>query len=275
MDLGKRQVLEVLRIKDFGAYLGESADSQESVLLPKKELGDVKVGDKLDVFLYKDSSDRLISTLRPAKLQCGELGRLKVKDVGKVGAFLDMGLERDLLLPYKEMEGNPIAGDDVLVYMYVDRSGRLAATMRIYPYLQITDIYKKDDEVTGTVYQNKNFEYLIAVDDKYYGAVPKKEVFDKYAVGMQIKGRVIKVREDGKLDISPRMKAYKQIEEDSALIYKVIEERDGSLGFDDKADPELIKSNFKLSKNAFKRAVGHLLKEGKIIIENNNIKKIG
>ena len=234
MQLGKRQVLEVLRIKDFGAYLGEDKDSEDAVLLPKKEIAGLSIGDKIEVFIYKDSSDRLISTKREAKIEVGSLARLVVKDTSKIGAFLDMGLERDLFLPYKEMEANLIAGDEVLVYMYIDRSDRLAATMRIYPYLSLATEYKKDDEIVGTIYRKKEFEYLVAVDDKYYGAIPKKEAYEKYDVGQQINGRIIKVREDGKLDISPRAKAYKQLGDDAIKIYAYIKEKGGSLGFDDK-----------------------------------------
>ncbi len=272
MQLGKRQVLEVLRIKDFGAYLGEDKDSEDAVLLPKKEIAGLSIGDKIEVFIYKDSSDRLISTKREAKIEVGSLARLVVKDTSKIGAFLDMGLERDLFLPYKEMEANLIAGDEVLVYMYTDKSDRLAATMRIYPYLSLATEYKKDDEIVGTIYRKKEFEYLVAVDDKYYGAIPKKEAYEKYDIGQQINGRIIKVREDGKLDISPRAKAYKQLEDDAIKIYAYIKEKGGSLGFDDKVEPELIKKYFAMSKNAFKRAVGHLLKEGKVEIKEGDIK---
>lgn len=272
MELGKIQSLEVLRIKDFGAYLGENANSEETVLLPKKEIDGLVIGDKINVFLYKDSSDRLISTRRIPKIEVGSLARLVVKDTSKIGAFLDMGLERDLLLPYKEMETNLIAGDEVLVYMYVDRSNRLAATMRIYPYLSISSGYKKDSEVEGTIYRKKEFAYLVAVDDKYYGAIPMKEAYEKYEIGQKISGRVIKVREDGKLDISPRAKAYKQLSADAKKIYDYIEKKGAKLGFDDKAEPEIIRKCFAMSKNAFKRAVGHLLKENKIEIKEGDIR---
>ncbi len=274
MDLGKRQVLKVLRIKDFGAYLGDDADSKESVLLPKKELQDRQVGDEVEVFLYKDSSDRLIASTRQSYISVGEVKRLKVKECGKIGAFLDMGLERDLLLPYKEMTGNLIAGDEALVAMYVDRSGRLAATMRIYPYLRSDSPYRKDDEVSACIYREKEHEYLAAVEESYYGAIPKREVFERYCIGQELRARVLRVREDGKLDISPRRKAYAQLEEDAALIYAYLSEKGGHIGFDDKADPELIRRTFALSKNAFKRAVGHLLKEKKIKLENEDIIKL-
>lgn len=272
MLLGKKQLLRVLRIKEFGAYLGENNDDSEAVLLPKKECKGLKIGDEAEVFVYRDSEDRLICTTRQSKIECGAVASLLVNDINKIGAFLDMGLERDLFLPHKEMLIKPNIGDKILVAMYVDKSDRLAATMYIYKYLKIAGNYKKDDEVVGRIYKITNYEYLVAVDNKFYGAISKREVYENYNLGQEIKARVVNIRQDGKLDLSPREKAYIQLKADADKIYDYLKGCKKGLGFDDKAAPEIIKRYFSMSKNSFKRAVGHLLKEKKIRLENNDIR---
>lgn len=277
IELGKMQTLLVQRVKEFGVYVGEEAGSEVSVLLPKKQVPEgAKPGDEVTVFIYRDSEDRLIATSAAPLLQVGEIAVLDVKDVGKIGAFLDMGLEKDLLLPFKEQTHKVRTGEKVLVALYVDKSQRLAATMKIYSYLSDQTPYKKDDQVSGIIYEiNDTLGAFVAVDNKYYGLIPKKEVFENYREGDEITARVTKVREDGKLDLSPRQKAYIQMDADSAQVLDVMENQfDGILPFTDKADPEIIKREFAMSKNAFKRAVGHLLKEGKIKITENKIEKI-
>jgi len=276
IEIGKRQLLEVVRKKEFGVYLGEMAGADQAVLLPRKQVPEgTETGDKLDVFIYKDSSDRLIATTAQARLQVGETAVLKVKEVGKIGAFLDMGLEKDLLLPFKEQTHRVRAGEECLVALYVDKSMRLAATMKVYPYMSNESPYKKDDKVTGTVYEiNENLGAFVAVDNKYYGLIPDKELYGDIHEGDQVEARVLKVREDGKLDLSPREKAYVQMDADSKLVLKVIDEYEGVLPFNDKVSPEIIKREFHLSKNAFKRAVGRLLKEGKIKITEKTIERL-
>ena len=275
IEIGKRQLLEVVRKKEFGVYLGEKAGADQAVLLPRKQVPEgTETGDKLDVFIYKDSSDRLIATTAQARLQVGETAVLKVKEVGKIGAFLDMGLEKDLLLPFKEQTHRVRAGEECLVALYVDKSMRLAATMKVYPYMSNESPYKKDDKVTGTVYEiNENLGAFVAVDNKYYGLIPDKELYGDIHEGDQVEARVLKVREDGKLDLSPREKAYVQMDADSKLVLKVIDEYEGVLPFNDKASPELIRRETDMSKNEFKRAVGRLLKERKIEILPNAIRK--
>lgn len=276
IELGKRQLLEVLRKKEFGVYLGEKAGDEAAVLLPKKQVPEgTEVGDKIEVFIYKDSEDRLIATTGEASLQVGEVAVLKVKEVGKIGAFLDMGLEKDLLLPFKEQNHKVQVGEECLVALYVDKSRRLAATMKVYSYMSNQSPYKKDDKVTGTVYEiNENLGAFVAVDNRYYGLIPARELFGDIHEGDSVEARVVKVREDGKLDLSPREKSYLQMDADSQMVLKVIDQCGGVLPFNDKASPEVIKDKFHLSKNAFKRAVGRLLKEGKIKITEKTIERI-
>lgn len=274
MDLGKKQILEVARIKDFGAYLTEVGEGEktESVLLPKKQLPeDVTVGMKMEVFLYKDSADRLIATTKEPLLEVGQVKKLKVNDVAKMGAFVDIGLEKDVLLPFKQMEGQVAKGDEVLCALYVDRTQRLAATMRVYPYLKANTQYKKDEEVRGTVYEIQNMSVFVAVDDTYFGLIPKNESFEQYHIGETVHARILRVREDGKLDLSPRKKAYLQLNQDAEVLYERMQKNGGNLGATDHSSPEFIKKKFGLSKNAFKRAIGHLLKEGKIVLLEEDI----
>ncbi len=276
IELGKRQLLTVVKKVDFGVYLAERMDSDEKVLLPIKQVPkDIDISDTIDVFIYRDSKDRLISTVKEPKIQVGQVARLKVLEVSKIGAFLDCGLEKDLLLPFKQQTRKVRQGEDVLVAMYIDKSSRLCATMNVYEYLSQDSPYNKDDKVKGVIYETSDqFGAFVAVDDKYSALIPKKELHGAYQIGDIVEARVISVKEDGKLNLSPREKAYLQMDADSELVMKVIEEYAGVLPFTDKASPEVIDREFGLSKNAFKRAVGRLLKEGKVEITDKAIKKI-
>ena len=154
LQLGKRQELEIVKRVSFGVYLGEGQDCVDRVLLPKKEVPkECEVGDRIEVFLYRDSKDRMIATTRSPKLEVGGMAILKVLEVGKIGAFLDWGPEKDLLLPFKEQTRKVRQGEECLAALYIDKSGRLCATMNVYPYLKTDSPYQKDDQVTGTVYE--------------------------------------------------------------------------------------------------------------------------
>lgn len=275
IELGKKQTLLVVKKVEFGVYLAEKmdADAKDRVLLPAKQVPEnTDEGSRLEVFIYKDSKDRLIATTREPVLTVGKTAVLKVRQVTKIGAFLDWGLEKDLLLPYHEQTVRVHEGQECLVALYVDKSSRLCATMNVYPYLEKNSPYKKEDQVKGRVYQTSdNFGVFVAVDDRYSALIPAREAAGKYRPGTILNLRVTEVKEDGKLNVSDRQKAYLQIDEDAKNVLQVIEEFAGVLPFDDKAAPEVIRREFGLSKNAFKRAVGHLLKEGKIEIRERRI----
>lgn len=268
--LGKKQTLMVVKKVEFGVYLG---NEEERVLLPKKQVPEgLEVGDPVEVFLYKDSSDRLIATTNEPKITLGEVKLLKVADTGKIGAFLDWGLEKDLLLPFKEQTSKVSKGDSCLVSLYVDKSKRLCATMKVYEKLSKDSPYKKDDKVSGIIYETSdNFGLFVAVDNLYCALIPKKECYGDHKVGEFVEARVTDVKPDGKLDLSLREKAFIQMDADAKLVLDKIELYGGILPFTDKADPELIKQELGLSKNAFKRAVGRLLKEGKVEIREKSI----
>lgn len=277
IEIGTIQTLEVIKEKEFGVYLGEPGKPEQTgVLLPKKQVPEgTKIGDSLEVFLYKDSEDRLIATTTMPKLTLGQTAVLEVKEVSGIGAFLDMGLEKDLLLPFKEQTHSVKKGEKCLAALYVDKSKRLAATMKAYSYLRSDSPYHTGDEADGFVFEiNPELGAFVAVDGIFHGMIPKKELFSGYQVGDQVHVRVTKVREDGKLDLSARGKAENQMYADAETVMKAIEEFDGVLPFNDKAAPEVIARELKLSKNAFKRAVGNLLKAGKIEITEKTIKKL-
>ncbi|MDO4321332.1 MAG: S1-like domain-containing RNA-binding protein [Lachnospiraceae bacterium] len=274
--IGEKQELEIVKEVAFGVYLAEQAGDKTTVLLPKKEVeAGMKCGDKVCVFLYKDSSDRLIATRREPLLTIGRTAVLKVKDVTRIGAFLDWGLEKDLLLPFHEQTAKVYPGDECVVALYQDKSSRLCATMKVYPYLSKSSPYRAEDQVRGRVYEiSDNFGAFVAVDDCYSGLIPKREGNAGLKVGNIVRARVTGVKEDGKLDLSIRDKAYLQMDEDAEYVMQTIEEYDGVLPFDDKVSPEIIQREFGLSKNAFKRAVGRLMKQGRVEIRSGHIRKL-
>lgn len=275
--LGEKQELSVLKQVEFGVYVGEETNREERVLLPRKQVPEgTEIGDKLEVFVYRDSKDRLIATTTEPKLLLHKTGVLRVAAVSRIGAFLDWGLEKELFLPFKEQTRKVTAGEECLVALYIDKSSRLCATMNVYPYLQQDSPYHKDDMVQGTVYEiSDNFGAFVAVDNRYSALIAKKELYGTVRIGDWITGRVVQVKEDGKLDLSIREKAYLQIEKDAEKILSVIDSYDGVLPFTDKATPEVIKRETQMSKNEFKRAVGHLLKEGRIEITPRAIRRKG
>ena len=268
--LGRNVTLEIVKTTDFGVYLGTKEDK---VLLPARQVPEgAGIGDAVDVFLYRDSKDRIIATTHEPKIRMGEVKALKVKDTGAIGAFLDWGLEKDLFLPFRQQTAKVKPGDECLVGLYKDKSGRLCATMKVYDRLEKNSPYKKDDRVQGIIYEKSlNFGLFVAVDDRYCALIPRREASGRYKVGDRISARVTDVKPDGKLDLSVREKAFIQMDADAQAVMDKLLENGGELPFTDKADPELIRAQFGFGKNAFKRAVGRLLKEGKIEIREKSI----
>ncbi len=273
IEIGKWQTLQVVRSKDFGVYLAKEQGDKDAVLLPRKQVPDgLKAGGQIEVFVYLDSSDRPIATVNRPLITLHEIKRLRVASVGKIGAFMDWGLEKDILMPFKEMVGKVREDKEYLVYMYMDKSNRPCVSMRLYEHLSTDSPYQKDDQVEGYVYQlSDKIGALVAVADKYQGLVPRQELHKRLYVGDTMTFRISEVREDGKLNLSLGQPAYRQMEEDSEMVYEAILSYDGVLPFTDKASPEIIEREMGLSKNAFKRAVGRLLKENRIEIHEHSI----
>jgi len=274
MNIGAWNTLKVIRSKEHGIYLGdEDSKTADTVLLPRKQVPEgVKAGAMLDVFIYRDSQDRLIATTNKPYITMGEIKRLTVKSVTSIGAFMDWGLEKDILLPFKEQTAKVTEGKQYLVRMYADKSGRLCVSMKLYGYLEPISGYEEGQSFTGIVYEyKKGLGAFVAIDDKYSGLIHESELYGKIMVGDEVSGRIVKIREDGKVDLAVRALAYKQLNEDSEMVYDIIKSYHGVLPFTDKADKDIIKREFGLSKNAFKRAIGHLLKEGKVVIKEKTI----
>ncbi len=275
IELGKYQKLKVAKKAEFGLFLSEPAgDDKNTILLPVKEVPEgTSLGDLINVFIYKDSEDRIIATTAEVPVTIGELAVLRVKEVCKIGAFLDWGLMKDLLLPYKEQTAKVKEGDQVLITLYVDKSSRLCATMKVYHLLSSKSPYKKDDTVTGIVYEElESFGVFIAVDYKYSAMLPKNELFTSLKVGDTVQARVISIRDDGKLTLSLRDKSHLQMESDSEIIIQKLKTSGGFMPYNDSSSPDEIKDEFQLSKNAFKRAIGKLYKSGAITITDDGIR---
>ncbi len=275
IQIGTKQTLTVVKTVDFGVYVAEPGKEEEKVLLPKKQVpAGIKVGSEIEVFIYKDSDDRPIATTTQPKIMLGDVRVLKVKETGKIGAFMDWGLEKDVLLPFREQTRKVHKGEEVLCALYVDKSGRLCVTMNVYPYLKNESPYKKDDKVIGTVYEmSDNFGAFVAVDDIYSGLIPKKELYGNIQIGDSVNARVASVKEDGRLNLSLREKAYLQMDTDADKLLAMMDKQGGKIPFTDKASPELIREKTGMSKNEFKRAVGRLLKQGLIEIKESAIEK--
>ncbi|MDK2809187.1 MAG: uncharacterized protein PWP24_1924 [Clostridiales bacterium] len=285
--LGETQELKVIEFSNSGIYLASiepdsnsikpswKPESAQKVLLPNNQVPKgIAIGDNLRVFIYKDSEDRPIATTANPLLQLNQVAKLKVLEVGNIGAFLDWGLAKDLLLPFKEQTRRVKTGETVLVSLYIDKSERLCATMNVYKALQSDSPYQVNDIVTATVYEpSGNFGVFVAVDDMYSAIIPKKDVFREYTAGETIEARVASIREDGKLNLSTREKIPTQMNKDVVYIYEKLLENGDFLPFHDGSDPEEIRAFFSLSKGAFKRAVGNLLKNGKIELTDRGIKK--
>ncbi len=274
IELGRWQKLKVARIKDFGVYLDDGNQDTEAVLLPRKQVpAQVKLGDDIEVFVYKDSQDRIIATVNMPLITLGEIAPLTVANVSNIGAFMDWGLEKDILLPFKEQTTKVKEGKEYLVRMYVDKSERLCVSMHLYGHLRQDSDYQAGDEVNGIVYEiREGWGAFVAVENEFSGLIPEKELFKNLQVGDKVHARITEVLEDGKLNLSVRKPAYQQSEDDAESVYQLIESYDGVLPFTEKASPEVIQRETGLSKAAFKRAVGKLYKERKITIDDGKIR---
>ena len=277
IELGKIQELKVIRKTSIGAYLNtKDANDEDDILLPMNQVPrDIELGDEIEVFVYRDSEDRMLATMKKPSITIGELALLRVVDTSRIGAFLDWGLERDLFLPFKEQAYRVEQDGTYLVGLYIDKSSRLCATMDIYKFLSQESPYKENDRVNGTIYRiREDIGAFVAVSNKYDGLIPNKEFYGEYKCGDSVDVRIKIVREDGKLELSLRKEAYNEIDDDAKKIMDRLILKGGMLRLNDNSQPADIKSELNMSKSAFKRAVGRLFKERKIIITEKGIEKI-
>lgn len=274
--LGEMQELEVAKKVDFGVYLISSDDEkgEDRILLPIKQVPeDINVGDKINVFVYRDSSDRVIATVKRPKIVMGEIAYLKVVEMSKIGAFLNWGLEKDLFLPFKEQVGEIKINGEYLVGIYIDKSNRLCATMNLFNVLTTDSPYKVNDTVTGTVFSMKRgLGAMVAVDGKYLGLIHEGEILKPMRPGDVVEVRVSNVKEDGKLDLSLKDAPRLQIDKDGEKVLSALTKNRGLLSLNDDSSPEAINETLNMSKSSFKKAIGRLMKRGVIEMTREGIR---
>lgn len=271
INLGEVQELKVDKIIKAGALLKDAEG--EKVLLPIEEIENEKNGDIIKVFLYNDSRGKILATKTMPKITLGKIAHLEVKEITKIGAFLDWGLEKELFLPFKEQICKLDRGRSYLVALYIDKTGRLCSTMKIRDYLRTDSKYKENDKVSGVVYNIvDDIGAFVAIDNIYEALLPKDQKRGVVAVGEPIRVRVSSVKSDGRLNLSQRERGHLELDKDAELIFDVLEDYEGFLPYNDKSDPDDIQDMFCMSKSAFKKAVGRLLKENKIVFFKDGIK---
>jgi len=276
INIGDLNNLTVVRRAEFGYYLGAETDNtDDDILLPMKSTVGraLKIDDEVEAFIYRDSSDRLIATLKKPLAKVGDLAYLKVVDMTPIGSFVEIGLERDILVPFKEENYSLETGKKYLFYVYLDKTGRLAATTFIDKYLYETDSYDIDDEVEGTVYGiQTNGTVMIAIDDIYRAVILKNENYAKVIPGDRLSVRVKKYYEDGKMDVTARKPRLEERDVVEEQILEYLNKCDGFMPYNDKSSPDDIKKNFQTSKNSFKRALGGLMKSNLIVQDEEGTK---
>lgn len=264
--------MKVARDTPHGVFLMD--EEGNDVLLPGQYLtGDEKEGDMLDVFIYKDSEDRLVATTETPKIMLDQFAALKVIDVNQSGVFLDWGLEKDLLVPFKEQNKKMQLGQTYVVRMYLDEeTDRLVATGKVKKYLSNEDLsIKENDEAELMVFSQSDLGYDVMINEKHFGLVFRNEVFSPVKNGDILKGYIKKIRPDGKIDVSLQPDIETHITNSNSDILKILEANDGVLNLSDKSTPEEIYEKLEISKKAFKRSIGNLYKQGKIKLEKDKI----
>ncbi|AGB41969.1 hypothetical protein Halha_2075 [Halobacteroides halobius DSM 5150] len=272
MDIGEFNEAEIVRAKEFGAYL--DVDGEE-VLLPNKYIPEgAKIGDKVKVFIYKDSKDRNIATTVTPKAKVGDHAYLKVKDANKIGAFLDWGLEKDLLVPHSEQINKMKEGKSYVVKILLDEvSNRLVATEKFDKSSQNDRIdVSEGDKVDILVYRFTDLGAKVVINNKNYGLVYEDDIYKKLKIGDKVKGYIKKVREDKKIDVSLRKIGYGKVEDAKSKILKKLKLTDGFLALNDNSSPQIIREKLEMSKGTFKKAIGGLYKERIINITDKGVK---
>lgn len=270
MEIGKVQPLKVKKITPHQIYLVDT-DGKEAQL-SHGELGELKVGDIVEAFIYNGYNDVYEATLQKPLAQVGELKKLHLVAKSKVGYFVNIGTGKDVLLPFAEIVGRLTPGYDYLIYLYEDRTKRLAATMNIKDKLKLNDKFQVNDYVTGTIYGiDRNMGAFVAIEDEYDGMIPKEELKGIFKVGDQIEARVQRILRTGFITLTLRQKAYKQMSRDGEELLNLLKEQGGILYLGDKSSPEEIKEVTGLSKKAFKRALGGLYRDRLVELYPNKI----
>lgn len=272
MKIGKENELTVARIVDFGVYLAD--DKGNEVLLPSRYITELPVvGDKMNLFVYTDSEDRPVATTEHPFAQVGEFAFLDVVAVNRIGAFLDWGLMKDLLCPFREQKVKMNVGMQYLVYLYLDdASQRVVCSAKIEKFLgNMPPEYKRGQKVKALVYKHTELGYLCIVDNLHQGMVYESSLYAPLEIGSEVEAHVAKVRRDGKIDLVAGAAAMERSSAVAEKLLRMLEQNNGFVPLTDKSSPEAISMTLHCSKKDFKKAVGHLLKQGKIRVEDSGV----
>ncbi|CAM3069357.1 S1-like domain-containing RNA-binding protein [Vibrio mytili] len=274
--IGQINSLEVIKQADFGVFL--DGDDYGSVLLPNKYVPEgTELGDYIDVFLYFDSESQLAATIDKPIAQVGEWGLMKIEGVSSTGAFVNWGIkEKDLLVPFSEQRTRFSAGQTILVYVYTDNaSGRIVGTTKFNKWLDKTPAnYEVNEQVDLIIAERSQLGYKAIVNGKHWGMIFPSDVFGKLYIGKKLKGFIKQIREDGKIDLALQKVGIAKMDDLSSKILEQLEKKGGFLPLNDKSDPDAIFDAFRTSKGTYKKTIGGLYKQGKIIIEKDGIRLV-
>lgn len=261
INVGKYNELEVIKELDFGIYLG---DGDVEILMPTKWIPkDTKIGDTLNVFIFRDSDDRLIATTVKPFAIADSFAFLEAKQVNDIGAFLDWGMDKDLLVPYREQHNKMEPGRSYVVFVYVDEeTNRLVASAKLNKFIERDDIDLQDGDIVDLlIYSETDLGFNAIVNNIYSGLIYKNEIYEAIRVGDTMKGYVKTIREDNKIDLSLQKSGFELVDDVKWRILNMMKQNGGFLSLTDNSSPEEIKSKLQISKKAFKKAVGALYKE--------------
>lgn len=262
IEIGKINKLKIIKFLDFGAYL--DAGNEVEILLPKRYVTEeMKEGDEVEVFIYTDSEDRLVAVTDRPYAMVNDFALLRVAQVNRMGAFLEWGLPKDLLVPFREQKVTMEAGRSYLVYIFVDdNSKRIVASAKIDKFLDNTlPKYKVGDKVDVIIAKETELGYKVIIDSLFSGLIYRNQTFTHVNIGEHHKGQISNIRRDGKIDVILGEGCKERIPSLSDKLVNFMQENNNEMSFTDKSDPEEIKAVFECSKKDFKKAIGHLFKE--------------
>jgi len=276
LNIGQLNTLEVVKIVDFGVYL-DGDDDYGTVLLPKRYVPEgLERGDSVEVFVYFDSEDQIIATTETPLGMVGEFALLKVVGLSPVGAFADIGLSKDLLIPFSEQRVPLQEGKEVMVYIYTDNaSGRIVGTTKLNKFLdKTTPHYQRGQEVPVQIAEITDLGFKAIVNGEHWGLLFRTESFGKLFIGKKLKAYIKDVRADGKIDLSLQKLGRDKLDDLAEKILVSLEKQSGFVPISDKSSPEEIFSAFRTSKATYKKTIGNLMKRGLIKIEKEGIRKL-
>ena len=271
INVGEYNELEVVKQLDFGIYL---KDGDTEILMPTKWVPkDTKIGDKLSVFIFRDSDDRLIATTVEPYATAETFAFLEAKQVNQVGAFLDWGMDKDLLVPFREQAQRMVAGKSYVVFVYVDEeTNRLTASTKLNRFIQNDNIELRDNDIVDLlIYSETDLGFNAIINNRYSGLIYKNEIYEAIRVGDKIKGYVKHVREDNKIDLSLQKSGFELVDDVKWRILNMMKQNEGFLALSDNSSPEEIKAKLQISKKAFKKAIGALYRERLVKITEKGI----